>query len=130
MTAITYTATRNISSGHSASTEYQLECEMVQLDPSIQAQKQRNQSQGGNAEVILHRIDTGYSFKSSYIEDTDKAVWDEFLHSVAGGESFVFDAFGTIASADNEETVVMIGSPTWNRASHDAWQVAFKMDVL
>ena len=68
--------------------------------------------------------------KTSIIDQADYDVWYEFLSSVAGGELFTFDTYGTIAVPDNIQNVIMIGAPTLARVTTlTKWNISFTVKV-
>jgi hypothetical protein len=86
-----------------------------------------NTSQGGLQQSILHRIETGWNFKSDFIHSDDLPYWREFTQSVMGREIFTFDAYGSIATPDNPQSVVMDGNPKWTRINPYYWTLGFKV---
>lgn len=111
MATITYTAKRNLKSGHSIDNDYEIDIALMQLDDEMpRAQASISRSIGGNQVTVLNRIDEHLQVMTDYIEsdgtgtpDTDDFL--EFFHSVAGGESFTFNN-------GSDQTVVMVGNPT------------------
>lgn len=114
MATFTYTAKRNLKSGHSIDTQYVITIALQQLDDEQpRAIKKEHRSIGGATVTVLNRIDEHLQVTTDFIESDgtgtpDVADFAEFLHSVAGGEQFVFNN-----GADQD--VIMIGRPTRSR---------------
>jgi len=102
MSAITYTAKRNISDGRSALTEYSFEVPLLNFDREPLRKKSVSASLSGIRHTVLHRIDNFYKIKTAPIKNTTLLnQMREFIDSVAAGETFTIDAFGTIAAPNN-----------------------------
>lgn len=126
MTAITYTATRKLISGHTAGTEYDLETRAVDLTPKPEYVVNEAVAVDGTAEALLDRVDDLRNVTTNHIALADLPAWQEFLASVAARETFTFDAFGTIASPDNPEVVEMKGKPSIVKTSQAGkFQITF-----
>ena len=72
----------------------------------------------GTPETIFHRQDRAWTMTTGLISTADltDAYWYEFLASVYAGETFTFDALGTIASPDDPVDVILVqGSIVINR---------------
>ena len=115
MPTFTYTALRNLKSGHSADTQYTITTELMAIDDEMpDAKKHEHRAIGGGASVtMLHRIEQEISVITDYVDsdgtgtpDTDD--WNEFFYSVAAGESFTFNN-----GAD--QTCEMVGKPSRTR---------------
>ena len=115
---------------HRYGSQYQLETLPAELLVWEKAESAESVSQGGLEQSIMRRIDYGWNFASDYIEDANLPFWREFLHSCMGKEPFLFDAYGTIASADNQQICVINGTPSWTRINRYYWQVRFTVRVL
>lgn len=132
MTAITYTAKRNLASGHGAGTSYNLETDAEKIDPVRKVVGSSGVALDGTSEGVIDRIERGWSVQTDIIEEADRPLWEEFIDSVAALESFIFDAYGTTAAADNPQTVLLEqGSDSWSRVgSTMLYRLSFKVRVL
>ena len=115
---------------HRGGSQYQVEALPADLTIWEKVASAESISQGGLEQSIMQRVDSGWNFMSDYIEDANVPYWREFLHSCMGKEPFLFDAYGSIASADNPEIVVLNGNPSWTRINRYYWQVRFQVRVL
>lgn len=106
MAVISYTARRNLASGHVAGTDYDIEIDLAKRDRSSKVERTQHRSLSGVGETYLQRIDKIVELLSDWMDEyevTDEAqptkldCFREFLDSVAGGEEFYIDFEGTIA---------------------------------
>ena len=125
MATIKYFASRNLKSGHTSGTEYTITVDLQKLDSSPKPVTVEHRSLSGYSVRTLHRIDVEYDVTTDLINadgtgtpDTDD--FDEFMHSVAGGETFTFNA-------GSDVSVVMVGSPTRTRESVLFYTYSWKM---
>lgn len=131
MSAITYTAKRNLIAGHSAGTSYSLETNARGLDPSDKIVGSEGVSLDGTTEGVLDRVEQLWQVTTGAITSADLAAWREFFASVGAKESFTFDAYGSIATPDNAQTVLLEGSPQYRRIKRlSAFTISFKVRVL
>lgn len=133
MTAILYTAVDRgtLASGHTDGTAYELETSSHKLDLVRTEEGSESVAQDGTTEKTLDRIQRGWNVLTDFIDEADRPSWDEFIDSVAAAEVFTFDAYGTIASADNAQTVIMDGEPKWSRVgASKVYQLSFRVRVL
>lgn len=107
MPSVTYTATRELSSGHSLDTEYSIDFDASDLDPDRKAIIKTTKSLGGNPSSVVQRTEKGWSVSTVPISFSDVDLWDEFLFSVSGKETFTFDPTGTAASPGNPQNVYL-----------------------
>ena len=107
MASIVYTATRTISSGHSASAVYTLDFDPQELLPSKKTMKDPSESLDGTVESILHYTGRVWLVRTDLIVQANLELWHEFFDSVINGETFTFDAHGTSGSPDNIQNVTM-----------------------
>jgi len=111
VSVITYTALRELISAHTASVQYSMEVNVKQLDTRYATDRTRHTSIGGNVQTVfrstaqLWAINMG-SFARTSGEGSMEQIL-EFFASVERGEEFAFDAYGTIASPDNVQTVIL-----------------------
>jgi len=61
-----------------------------------------------NVETIYLGRDKAYEVKSDIVDVSLQPQWEEFWHSVSGGETFALDATGTEAAPDNPLTVKLV----------------------
>ena len=105
MSALTYTALREVISGHFATASYDMDLPDKVLNQSFSNDYTRHISIGGNAETIFRdeteiwNVTFG-SFERTGGEGTVEQM-REFVASVQTGEIFQFDPYGTIALPDN-----------------------------
>jgi len=107
MTTITYTAKRDIASGHTAGTNYTIEFGAEKLARSQKVIRHQNASLGQLRETVYLGRDQYWDVTTDFIDESDLPFWREWFASVAGGELFAFDAYGTIAVPDNQENVLL-----------------------
>lgn len=90
---IVYTASRNLATGHTAATEYQIVVLAQQLDRRVDAEVTRQVSlDRSRVESELRGFDQFYSVLTDHIaigQNTEN--FEEFLWSCANGETFEFD---------------------------------------
>lgn len=112
MAAVTYTATRSLIAGHTAGVEYDLDIPLASLQRSTREIKETTEALSGTEETLLHRIEVQWACGSSGIDEADMPALREFLDSTAGGEAFTFDAYGSVATADDPRTCIRQGNGT------------------
>lgn len=131
MAKITYTARRSLAAGHEQGLEYTLEIDLQSFNPSSDPVTKKQRSLGGNTQTILHRIDKGASVTTDWVSNADKPLWIEFLDSVAAGESFTFDPYGTVANPVREAQYELDGSPSFSRiGTTDLFAINFTVREL
>jgi hypothetical protein len=78
---------------------YNLESSFERGERGVKFERSRQQPIGGGApEVLLHRTEVTHKFLTDILTEGELAQWREFLASVAAGEIFTIDRYGTIAS--------------------------------
>ena len=112
MASIVYTAHERAplitttSPAHTASSSYGFDVKLQHFEVSMEFPGTQHVSMSGIVETILRRSTDLYLvtlvFPNSLLDDVR-----EFLYSVAGGETFQFDAEGSIATPDNPVDMVM-----------------------
>lgn len=109
MTAITYTAQRELSPGHAASTQYNIRLFCTGIDYDKDEKKTETLSLSGDVSqtVVLRRKKIWRVTTQLYSRDTGIDVIREFLESVSEGETFSFDEFGLVGAPDNPIDVVL-----------------------
>ena len=95
------------SPAHVAGTAYSIDIKLQAFTEVIDAPKTSHVSLGGNVETVLRRASKAMSAVLIWQND-DNNDMEEFLYSIAGGETFSFDAYGTIAVPVNVINVVCL----------------------
>lgn len=67
----------------------------------------RAKSLSGVTETLRHRTEALWEISTTGIAKADVTQWWEFFRSVEAGESFTWDAEGTVASPDNPVSVIL-----------------------
>ena len=88
---LTYTAKREIISGHSAGTDYTITIYLRTIDRSNSVIKNENVSISGIRETIRHRKESYIDLTVNKVEEEDLPQWREWFHSVDGGETFTIE---------------------------------------
>ena len=116
---------------HGYGQSYSIEFNADVLQPSYPARKNRVEALDGSADTFLFWNAKAWSVTASVIHNNDLPLWEEFLASVIGGESFTFDPNGTIAVPDAPVTVELDGdySIPRNGESFD-FNPTFKVRVM
>lgn len=110
MASIIYTAKRSLIDSHSAETEYSFEVALNKFERSPKREKETSASLSGNRFTVLHRIDMFFEVSTVPIKDISLIYqMREFLDSVAAGESFIIDAFGTELQPYQQKVVEIDG---------------------
>lgn len=113
MPVITYTAERRLASGHSASTQYQIELDFQQIDPADKKTGFEQESLDLSSSAYLYAITGEWIFTTDWLAwSTDLDDWQEFLASVANRETFAIDFTGTIASPGTDVNMILL--PGWS----------------
>lgn len=109
MAAISYTANSRapLVAGHIAGTSYSIDVKLRSYQTVIDQPKIQHVSLNGNTETVLKRA-TKILAATFIWPNSLNPNMEEFLFSVAGGETFVFDPFGTVAVADDPMDVTSI----------------------
>jgi hypothetical protein len=82
---------------------YGLDFEAALIKPTTRAEKHRVITWGGRAESNLIRLDQEWEFRTLPIHQDDVGQWREIFASLAAGESFTLDPYGTLASPSGEQ---------------------------
>lgn len=129
---VEYTAARNLSSGHSASTSYYINFRASNFQTRYNGVRNQQVALSGSREVIGLRVENIYSVTATMIDGDDLDLWKEFLSSVAYGESFTLDIgfTATYASQVNPLTVKLL-SESWNEVmldhTGDYYEISFEV---
>ena len=103
MSYITYTAKRELISGHSSGTDYTITIYPRTIDRSNKTIKSENVSLSGVTETIRYRKDSYIDVTAIKIAEADLPQWREFFHSVDAGESFTIEL-----TSDSPETPLSV----------------------
>lgn len=112
MAAITYTANARapLVAGHTAGSSYSIDLKLQQFSEQIETPKTAHVSIGGTVETVLKRAVKIYQVVFIWPHTENTSV-EEFLYSVAGGETFTLSPYGDVGdSPDLAESVVYTGS--------------------
>lgn len=121
----------SLATGHSAETEYSIEIPLSKWDESNEKEESVNKSLSGTRFSVLHRIDRGASFKTVSTDDqTLIEGLTEMLDSVAAGEEFSIDPYGTIASPGTEIPVVIDGNFRKERVLETEFSFSAKVEFI
>lgn len=77
--------------------QYSIDFAPRALDRSAKIERKRSTALGGASETLFTRNDIFWNVDYGKINAAAMPQWREFLASVAGGESFMFDPYGSIA---------------------------------
>lgn len=94
---------------HGLNQSYSIEFDADVLQKSYLSRKNRVEALDGSADTFLFWEAEGWNVTATVIYKTAVPNWEEFLASVNGGESFTFDAYGTISVPDAPVTVELDG---------------------
>lgn len=103
MSYITYTAKRELISGHSSGTDYTITIYPRVVDRSNKTFKSENVSLSGVTETIRYRKESYIDVTAIKIDEADLPQWREFFHSVDAGESFTIEL-----TSDSPETPLSV----------------------
>ena len=116
MATFTYFAKRQLKAGHiiDPETEYTITVDLQGLDGGMpKSIKKQHVALSGNTVTTLHRIEGYFQIKTDLIPISgglpDTEDFDEFFHSVAAGETFVFNN-GT------DQDAIMASDPVRSRS--------------
>ena len=132
MGSVNYTAKRNISSGHVIDTAYDLDFRGSATVSQLTPVRTQSVSLDGTTETVLDRLDDRWAVTATGITEAQLPLWREFSGSVAAGESFSFDAYGTAASPDNVQSVIIESGVTIARQAQfiEYFTASFTVRVL
>lgn len=93
---------------HILDSQYSLQPDLEQVELEDQFESQSHQPLGGGGpEVILHRNEQFVDVLTDILSELELAKYREFVTSVAAGEQFTFDAYGTLASPVDPRPAVL-----------------------
>lgn len=132
MTAVTYTAKRSIASDHIAGASYGLDFNAGQLDRGTTTRRRRATSLSGASETLIYRQDVVWTVTTTRLSESAIVYMREFLDSVAAGEVFTFDPYGSTSAPDAPVTAVL-ESDGYKEARHATtrtYRVTFKVRII
>ena len=101
---------------HGPGEQYSLEKPAGPLDPEDRIIASYQRTLSGRQETLLDRIESVWNLTTDWIRETEVVYWQEFLASVAAGETFSFDPYGSISSPDSPRNVIVENkSFRWSR---------------
>lgn len=93
---------------HSAGIEYSFDIKLNEYLTNIEAPKSQVVTQGNTTETILHRVGELVNVRLGPFLHSELSQINEFIYSIAGGEQFDFDPWGSVASEDAPFAVVVV----------------------
>ena len=117
MTAVTYSAKRSIISGHSEGVSYDIGLPLATISRKSKAKKHRHESLSGKVATLLNSLNVEYRATTIPLKGGDYDAAVEFFDSVAGGEPFEFDQFGSAGTPNNPKLAVIVGDVSEASAS-------------
>lgn len=130
MGSVTYTALRKLAPGHTLDTEYTIDFDAQEVNPSDKETSNSAVALGGADETTLIRIEEFYQVVSAPTLLYDE--WQEFLFSVAGRKVFDFDPYYKSDDDDyNPIEVFMVskGQPARFGKNTGLWVFSFTVRV-
>jgi len=110
MATITFIATRSLLSGHITGDQIAFELPLRAADRSPQRMTREAQSLSGRRMTRLMHRENNRSFQTPpFKDDSLKAQIIEFLDSVAAGETWTLDVYGTEAIPDDPRAYIIQG---------------------
>lgn len=97
MAVFRYTATRALLAGVSRGTTVELELDLRKWEESPRTTRADSFSIGGSSQSVLDRVDTVYAVQTNFHLEADLPALRQFVHSVAGLETFEVSPLGTLA---------------------------------
>lgn len=133
MGVFSYTAVDrgSLVNGHSEGGQYQIEIPFSEWTPRNKEKKVVKRSLSGKPHTTFHNRQTLFSF--STIPTDDPAILeqlDELFASVAGGETFSIDVYGTIATPHNPVTAFMVGPVANSRSNQTELEYRGQVEKL
>lgn len=117
MTAVTYTAKESLTPGHVAGTVYTIEFRCRARDPGKDIRKSERRALSGKTETLLWRNKNTRQVTTGAVQGAEREIIREFLESVIGGETFLFDEFGGDGQPDRPVSMMLVGSYRENRVA-------------
>lgn len=128
-----YTPLTNLATGHDTQTEYEIVVEAARLDEVNTSKEVRRIALDGTPETgQFHTVRT-WKVTTDYIEvGQDTENMEEFLHSMLGGNQFVFDPDSSTPDVDVSETDCILDAKKYTpkRISNTYRTYTFKIRSL
>ena len=122
----------SLVSGHSAEIEYSIEIPLSVWSPDSKKEESVRKSLSNKKFTILHYIER--FFRLSTVSTDDQAIIDgliEMFDSVANGEDFTIDPYGTlVAPGATTYTVTIDGNHKQKRENQTEFSFSAKVEVL
>lgn len=116
---------------HGLNNAYTLETAAQALDPSHKDKTKTSEAISGIKETLFFNKTKYWDITTAILTETEYEYWLEFLSSVAAGETFTFDAYGTVALPDKVVSCALEGGFKENRVSSlRKYTISFKVRVL
>jgi len=129
---ITYTAVDRgeLAAGHSEGTEYTIEIGFTRHKPKSKRIIDTTRSLAGDIHTEYHNKETYLTVKTALVKDpVIRNEIEEFFSSVDGGEEFLIDPFGVVASPSTLYTATLIGDPDHAPHENMTWKTySFEFD--
>lgn len=128
MATITFYATRSLVPGHSEGDEVSFQVPLRRADRSPKRVVREAQSLSGRRVTRLMHRENEQSFQTPpFKDDALKAQMIEFLDSVAGGEAWTLDIYGTDADPDDLRSYIIKGDYRESRVDITGfWQYSWQ----
>lgn len=136
MANFVYFAKRSIKAGHVLEDSYNIEIPLAQFNITQKVNRSSKTALDGvTMQNTFNSVSRDYQLTTGFV-DIDPATeenldWVEFLDSVAGGEEFTFDAYGTDLVPVNQQLVKMISPVSMQRVgTEQIMQFSFSVRVV
>jgi len=115
---------------HGLNVSYDLDFDLQRYTPQPKEIKTTITAKGGNRSTLYDRTDNFYDCQTSYINESELPLWDEFFASVAAGEGFIFDAYGTSGTPNNPVSVEIDGAYAYQRVGTTGkFYISFRVKI-
>lgn len=133
--------TTTSADAHATGSSYTLAFDAEKLDRSTKVTKHKQVSIGGSTETNFQRREIFWAVKTDILEEDDLDQYREAMASIAGGETFTLDPYGTSTlGADGIRTITVDGalscimdSDSWNEdreGSSLLYRISFNAKVI
>lgn len=128
MATITFTASRSLIPGHTLGDQIAFEAPLRTADRSPRRMTREAQSLSGRRMTrLMHRENQQNFSTPPFKDDALKAQMIEFLDSVAGGETWTLDVYGTEAIPDDPRAYIIQGDYNETRVDITGfWQYSWQ----
>jgi hypothetical protein len=111
---------------------YSLEPQFEQAERSVKMKRNEVQPLADvPPEVLLHRRETHFEMLTDILTEAELPQWREFLASVAAGESFTLDRYGTLAApVEARQAVLASDDYSEKRLGGQLYRIAFSARVF